>query len=404
MSAARVIIKDILSSIIVFSVLFSLHTLLSPRAEAMFSLLLAILFFSLLIIRRKVHNLAMFIVLHVCTALAAILVVDSVFAEPTVSASVRVFTVVSLAYSFYARANREWDPRVPTVIGILALNLILLRLASYDYVHYPTERDLVFALSSLFAFSAAILYRHIDNVDVRLNMLNDVGKRSSNTILRTNNKLIVVFILSVTTFGLFSLFLPADTIGNAIMNALRLLGRVNHILFPQAFENIHPIAIFGEADPSPPAYIFEQPPSEPGLAIWRLLGSLVNYLALILLLSAVTLFFSRGFHRGFYAKHKTDAEFDSDISEADEVTAARISESGDAFDIIPRIRNFIKHPVRRAYIRKVRWYIKYGKQHGMRISNCDTPNGIANKIRPFENIDNLTEAYEKVRYGKSTNK
>ena len=55
-----------------------------------------------------------------------------------------------------------------------------------------------------------------------------------------------------------------------------------------------------------------------------------------------------------------------------------------------------KHPIRKAYIKKVRSHIKQGTI----VLDAHTTDTIANSIRPKENIDDLTKSYDQARYGR----
>jgi len=63
---------------------------------------------------------------------------------------------------------------------------------------------------------------------------------------------------------------------------------------------------------------------------------------------------------------------------------------------LPKLRTLPRDPTRRAYYKKVHRHIK----KGVPILESDTPDMIADKIRPAEDIDALTAEYEQVRYGR----
>ena len=70
---------------------------------------------------------------------------------------------------------------------------------------------------------------------------------------------------------------------------------------------------------------------------------------------------------------------------------------GDLASFLPRFRFNAKHkhPIRRAYIKKVNGHIK----QGVVITSSHTPEKIAMRIKEREDISELTEIYEAVRYG-----
>ncbi|MCL2851472.1 MAG: hypothetical protein FWE20_00340 [Defluviitaleaceae bacterium] len=401
MNAKRTVLKDILSNITVFSVIFSLYIFVAPRVEAA-SLLLAAPFFCLLPIRKKARSMTVFIALHACAALAPVLAVRQLADGAAAMASVTAFVAVSTAYSCYARANRELMPRTKTDITcIIALNVVL----AYISGQFGLERVPYFAGISLVILTCVMLYTHIDNLDARLLMLRGTGKHPVGDVLRENNRLIVLFVGIVAAIGFFTIFFPANAVSGAVLGVLLslglLIGRINQTMFPQAFENMSAPGFYEMAGPGEVFLDFERTPEDIPSTIWQMLGSVLNYSLLALLMMVVALFFTRGFYKGFRAKRRAHAADVDDASGADEVSDVTKSMLSDIRGLIPRPSSFAKHPIRRAYIRKVRWHIKHGKGQGLQIARSDTPDAIAGKIRSREDIDELTKAYEKVRYGRS---
>ena len=79
----------------------------------------------------------------------------------------------------------------------------------------------------------------------------------------------------------------------------------------------------------------------------------------------------------------------------DTVVALPSNIFGDLKALMPRLKLRQRNAIRRAYAKKVNGHIK----RGVKILAADTTVTIADKIRPQEDIDELTALYEAVRYG-----
>lgn len=394
MSIDRTTLKHIFGNIAVFFIFFSLYTLVAPRSAV--SLLLAVPFFALMATRCKVNNIAAFSILHACVLVIPALIVHALTGTIDASAPVAAFCFVSVVYSFLARASNEWLPRPSrAVVAMVLLNAAMLYLSTY----FGDERSIYFTGSTLAIMICAIIYTHIDNLDARLKVLQDQNLRYIGDIIRGNNKDIAFFAGAVAFVGFFVFFLPMDEFGRLIIAFLRWIGsliaKFNQALVPEAF--LDPTA--------PPAFMYENGGGDiwynnPEVArsyLWQMLTTILTTAALILLVGGIVLLLAYSFRQSFYShrrKTTTSTELSTDTDEVSNLSQSLLS---DILGMIPHPKDFIKHPVRRAYAKKVNSHIK----SGVAITHSDTPEIIAAKIRPTENIDELTASYEKVRYGEN---
>jgi len=123
---------------------------------------------------------------------------------------------------------------------------------------------------------------------------------------------------------------------------------------------------------------------------WDAMGIVVSVvLALIIIATIyVVIVFGSRIVKRWYAKPRTAG--------GDAITSLETSLLDDLLGLLPRGGRLFLHPVRRAYFKKVNRHIR----KGMYVSVSDTTGSIGSKIRPSENIDELTATYEKVRYGR----
>ena len=395
MNIDRTTLKHIFGNIAVFFIFFSLYTLIALRSAA--SLLLTVPFFVLMFARYKVNNITAFSVIHACVLAIPAIIVHALTNTIDTSAPVAAFCLISVVYSFIARTNSEWLPRPGrAVVAMVLLNAAMLYLSTY----FGDERSIYFTGSTLAILVCAIIYTHIDNLDARLKALQDQNPRYIGDILRGNNKDIAFFASAVAFIGFFVFFLPMDELGRLIIAFLRWIGsliaRFNQTLVPEAF--LDPTA--------PPAFMYENgngdiwydAPEVVRSDLWQTLITFFTNIALILVVGGIVLALAYAFRQGFYSKHRRKAIATTELStETDEVSNLSKPLLSDILSMIPRPKDFIKHPVRRAYAKKVNSHIK----SGVSITHSDTPEVIAAKIRPTENIDDLTASYEKVRYGEN---
>jgi hypothetical protein len=133
---------------------------------------------------------------------------------------------------------------------------------------------------------------------------------------------------------------------------------------------------------------------QPGQLIFIILGSLaVLGVAAGIIIVVVMLIRAVLEHR--IKRAKTDGQA---LSE-DSVSKLKFTIS-DLAAFLPRFRFGAKHPIRKAYIKKVNGHIR----QGINILPSNTPEVIADRIRHREDIDELTAAYEAVRYGNEVTK
>jgi len=395
MNINRTTLKYIFANIAIFFTLFSLYTFVAPRSAT--SLLLAIPFFALMFVRCKINDITVFSVLHACVLFVPAVIVYSLTGTIDTTAPVAAFCLFSVIYSFLARANGEWIPSASkTIVAIVFLNASMLYLSTY----FGLERSIYFTGSTLAIMVSAIIYTHIDNLDARLNSLEGHNLRYIGDILHGNNKDIAFFAGTVAFIGFFVFFLPIDELGRVILGALlwisSLIARFNQAIFPEAFlDPAEPPPFFEEGGEG--GVFLEQTVEVTRSYLWQMISTFLTNAALILFVTAIVFALAYAFRQSFYQNRRKVITHTELSTNTDEVSNLSQSILSDILSLIPRPKDFIKHPIRRAYIKKVNSHIK----SGVAITNSDTPEVIATKIHPTENINELTTLYEKVRYGEN---
>ncbi|MCL2855637.1 MAG: hypothetical protein FWE21_08465 [Defluviitaleaceae bacterium] len=125
---------------------------------------------------------------------------------------------------------------------------------------------------------------------------------------------------------------------------------------------------------------------EPGTNAILYAVVVIFFLVVIPLGAFLLHFFTKGRDKAKQAKRRQGGVQDK--------AANRKFRFSDITDLLARDKG-PKHPVRKAYIKKVRSHIK----QGVAVKPHHATDVIATSIRPNENIDDLTKTYEQARYG-----
>ena len=132
-------------------------------------------------------------------------------------------------------------------------------------------------------------------------------------------------------------------------------------------------------------------PQESGSAFFDILSAIFEVVALAIVVIIIFLI--------LYAiarKVKTRKKSQK-LTETQEEVKLDGSLLDDLLDLLPKFKK-IRHPIRRAYEKKVNSHIGQGTM----VYDHDTTDIIADKIRSVEDIDELTTKYVVVRYGRET--
>jgi len=403
----RRLLMDLLSNTVAFLVFFNLfafiYAMIHNRMPWIY-LLVVIPFFIMLYIRKKVKKMRYFIAAHVPVLAMPLIILPNVWSFLpnvwTFALFVGFATAITI-YSLAVKGKGEWNMHGGTaawVIGVLAA-------LSFLYVTYRPEIEVVGILlniSSLIVLAAVVLYTHLDNMRFGLGLLNENHKKSEN-ISPVSNMLITVFLIIIVIFGALSIFFPSQA---AVMILLRLLRDI--VMLPFLFAAFILQSCVGDMPliedmPLPMDIPLGEgeiefgegvEPEEPNM-LDTILHTIVGFLAAFGLIAMAAAFVIGLFYRLYKSFFKKDEAGKQSLMPEDAISKLKFV-LGDFKELLPRFKIGAKHPVRRAYIKKVNSHIKTG----FRVRPHYTPEIISDKIRPMENIDDLTEKYEKVRYGR----
>lgn len=251
------------------------------------------------------------------------------------------------------------------------------------------------AISSLLCMLVAFLQIYTTNFDLELQKANRSHIEPAPDVIMTGKVSTIGFF---ATFIVLGGFLIAFPIGAVLLNAIQtFMAFIRSILagfLPyNPFRNLDidlphidlhtdfdgPGVFFGDYT----YYGYESNNNLLFLTIFILLMIVILPLALI-----IWSFITRHKDRNIKKKFRRQ----EGASEQTQSHKFRLSHLADLF----RGNRGPKHPIRKAYIKKVQSHIKQGTI----VLNTHTTDTIANNIKPKENIDGLTNSYNQARYGR----
>ncbi|MCL2203065.1 MAG: hypothetical protein FWB88_03895 [Defluviitaleaceae bacterium] len=414
----RETVKDILANLVLFllfvSVLAALHMIIYASLPWLY-LLAAFPFFGLYLARKRVYVIPTFFVIHGLFLLLPLLFFRSV-GELVPMMGIAVLSVI---YSIRVRTKKEWRPEPRQAVMITASLAAVFFVSTTVFDVQVEGADRFFFAVTLMILASVLLVIQMENVDSRVEILSDRLRNSTpmKNILTANNILISGFLAFIIAVGMLSLFSP--DIWRGVQWALIGLGMVVTLIV--MFLMAHNLLWLRETTIPEEVYTHYFPvPFELNLVHDDLFDMMAEgmyrdyfildeegvagvarlfYIQSVLLLAvlAVVLFFAgraiiRAVIRNFF--NKTGGDEDESLLPGDTLGRLKFM-LGDLAAFLPGFRSTSRHPIRRAFAKKVNRHIKKGTP----ILPSDTPDAIANKIRPAENIDALTLQYENVRYG-----
>ena len=409
----RRLLMDILSNIVLFVLLFNFFAFFHVLFYMVFYMqdtqepmqwgfmLMAIPFFALLAVRRKVKKFPIFIAIHLLFLAAPFMFLHSV----TTFALVMAFALITVAYS--ARAKLKGELRLRGKMGFIAvlgfLTIFFLIINAID-ADIP-GMDIFINLSTIISLAAIVLYVHMDNVEFNLVVLIQKHKKPVGSVLAANNVFIAVFLTIIVVLGVVSVLFPSNSFFAIIMmvvfGILMLPFEIFFAIFRQR-EQPEPDSIYmeegfhmGYLPPEEPIELDPEELSE--LVVMAERGfDAIGVIAMILIGLAVILVVALVIHRLYKALKKRDGGDRKENLMPDDITGKLKFMFGDIVALLPRFGLKSKHPVRRAYAKKVNSHIK----KGVAVLPSHNTDVIADNIRQNENIDGLTKEYEAVRYGR----
>ncbi|MCL2404966.1 MAG: hypothetical protein FWC92_05390 [Defluviitaleaceae bacterium] len=396
MTAKRGIIKALLVDLVAFLFIFAVVVYLYQTTVGNISViyLLLVVPFSLLSLLRFVisKSRVLFLFSHV--------IIIAISLIPDIEIHTRViivgFIAVSVMYSITTKFKDQWKLPFGVVFFGIFVNLAFFGLLTINDSG-STVTTVYYHVSTLLIFLAVVIHVHITNLDFNLVVNGHHSRRHVGSLIANNIKLLLVFAVVLAVGGAVAVFTP---IGALLMVAT---GRVFWVLFMIVaiigtffvwlFSHINWNPPFGMTDDGsePPDLLtleeihdaFMVTPRE-GYTIEIVLAAI----GVIILLVYLYMKFSHKFE-------KREKPIRVLKEQTYSISNEKITMSGFS-NLIPRFRRLVRHPVRRAYIKKVKSHIKRGVQ----VMPHDTPDQIAEKIHHKEDIGELTIRYEKVRYGR----
>jgi len=395
----RGLLKGFLVNTVHFLILFNVLAAAYQAAFGYFNPLLyfmAIPFFGMYAARLRVKNFWLFIAVHfACVALAIIVFIGNPPLVVMMTAFVIVISVYSVATMF--SGERRLDKIViPWMIGI---NMALYVISEHQDMGGVHLRILL-NYSSLIQLVAVLIWTHMDGADKGIRTLINRHRRPLNDVISRSNIGMIIFAAVLVFMGLVSLVVPGGVLlsrlAALIWEGLRDFFRFLFSLMPDPGE-------YQEIE-LPPLLFEEQPAYDEPIAPYemprgRFMGVLVQItyvIIAVLIVGAVIFALAKTLKEARKRFNKLKMSDDNDTKSSllpDEASKLRYV-LADLLRLLPVFKSKAKHSIRRAFIKKVNAHIKMGTE----ILPSDTPDKIAEKIRTNENIDELTQAYEKVRY------
>jgi len=400
MTERRGLLMDFLSNLVAFIVLFNTfaiaYAMVTGRAAWIY-LLLAIPFALLAVLRAKVKSMGRFIGIHILFLAPPFLAISNIW----LFVIIMITTLFAVIYSMYRKANDEWYMQGSTAVWVIAV----LAGFSLFYAYFFPEIagiSILLNMSSLISLAAVVLFIHMDNRQFSLGLVGSSTNKKAAEMSPVSNILIAVFLIIIVIFAALSVLFPSEA-------AVMVLGRLvfSVLLLPFRFiafilRNIAGDVIQYDELPLDQWFIGYGSPLEENGEQWEEAGNfaaifsiitgvliVIAWVALAVMLLAALIY---GLYKAF---NKKDEDGKQSLMPDDTMSRLKFV-LGDFKEFLPRFRLGAKHPVRRAYIKKVNSHIK----QGLEVRPSYTPEVIADKIRPKENIDDLTQRYEEVRYGK----
>jgi len=399
MTPRRTMINNLAVSTVAFIILFNIFSVLAHMSHnyvGLLHLLLAVPFYFLCWLRRAGSSRVYFWGIIWVTA-ATLAVGNLAYGGSVISLAsaetVFVFMgLVIIRFVIVRIKDREADLSISTAVYLLIVHVGLFIFVHF-YGAYNSILLIQLPLTSLFVLLLCLLCAHFNNIEYRMaimqaveNYHQPVGKSK---VFAANNRMIAVFMVVALCISALLAFLPVG-LYRLVDSRLRA-GRLPDTGFVYIHMGWDVDEVSGEVQAQVQEegeLVYEIVLANPGapqnivtvifLAAGALIIGAILYVAIVL--------------GNRPAKQRRDK---SKNSGEDAITVLGTSLLDDLLGLLPRGRLFL-HPVRRAYVKKVNKHIR----KGMYVTSSDTTGIIGNKIRPSENIDELTATYEKVRYGR----
>jgi len=336
-----------------------------------------------------------FIVIHIALLIPSFLVFDNM----SLFSLVMAFSASSVLYSVIRKGKGEWSMQGMSAVWVIGVLVVLSLMYANFLPHVEEKIDVFLNISSLAVLAVVILFMHIDNMRFSLGLMGE-GQKGAVAASPVSNILISIFLAIIVIFGALSVLFPSTSVILALARfvreilllPLRLLAALLQWLADGDVEISEIIPMIGAQEGDMP--LEDGIPMDDAQHSWFM--TLVNFLSIFIGVAIVVVIAAVLLYKLYKAFDKKDDIYKMQkYTQNDNVDRLKFM-FGDFKELLPRFKLGTKHPVRRAYIKKINSHIK----QGLRVRPHYTPEIIADQIRPKENIDELTQRYEEVRYGR----
>jgi hypothetical protein len=314
-----------------------------------------------------------------------------------------IFMAASAVRSIYMRVKGRYGFESGYLVFSICALILFSLVSGYFGMSYVTAVNAVWAFVLITGY---LVYNQTARIDESLEIMEFSGRKPVAAIIRFNNAILAAFLIPVVLFAIISPWLPIDRaarlFGAAALAAVRGLFRFFGWLF----------SLFGPGEE--PAPVEEAPPPEQDMAplmeqaaetpAWlQLLETIVNVLVVITIVALIAAAIAYGayrFYKLFVATRRIRVK-DEPEGDTSEYIGPRLAAKPLAEALNSLLRRFMprteSEKIRRTYYKKVQWHIK----RGAAVRNADTAGEIRAKLRPSEDIGDLTALYERARYADS---
>jgi len=407
----RKLIMDCLANTMAFVLMFNIFAFLYAWGNAAVPwlfLLAALPFAGLFVLRKNIKDLGIFIAAHIVILTVPMFAFWGAGLYSFVV--IMMFMIAMVAYSVGSMLKGEWKIKTAAAIGSVAVFVIIFMII--DAVQETTQTQIygisaLLNITTLICLVAAILYIQMDNLDFNLKSFLSKYKKTGAAqkgIFAINNRLAGAFVGIIALVGAIAVLLGTDAMGliirglrSIVTGIAQAIGMLMGLFMPEEradeLQAVLPM-VEGVTAEIPVPEGWEDEFFNLSEAIWQIISPIILFLMVVaLLVVIVSIIIKLKRHMAKKAK-KPIANTEET---GDDINKLKFN-IGDLAAFLPKIKINTKNPVRRAYIKKVNSHIKKGCAIGLQ----HTPEKIADKIRPTENIDELTAAYELARYGRNT--
>jgi len=390
---------DLLSNLLVFVMLYNVLAIVyithTDRVPWAF-LLLALPFYAMYVVRLKIKNTPLFALCHVLLAALPFLLALNTTIEIVLMAV--GFMAVAAVLSMYASVKGERRIEFGRAIGVVVLIAaaqIVISIISYRNGIHIYGADLLARLSIILAVTASVAYVQMDNLNANLRVFGTAGATDA-SVYQVNNKLTVGF------SAVMALVAAAAVVFTPLMALIvRFLGFIANLIMRLPMFYIpnqpHGYDLTGYVMTTPgdvfDALVEQGDYTELVEALTQWPWYVLAAILFVFVIVSIALM-AMGMGRALANRRRRNEGGDINLTE-DELGRLKFS-ARDLAAFFPRFRINAKHPVRKAYIKKVSGHMK----QGVAVEHFHTPEVIADLIREREDIDGLTETYENIRYGR----